>query len=259
MRRALIGGMVLTLVACGKKDESASATPEGGAPATPAAGAATTALAGGSVTGHVKFDGAPPANPTIDMSEEAACKGKYTGPAVDPVVKVANGMLGNVVVYVKSGLPAGQTYPVPNEAVIIDQQGCLYHPRALAIMAGQKLEIKNSDPVLHNIKAVPTKNRPFNISQPTEGMSTTRTFTTPEENVPVECNVHGWMHSNIMVLSHPFFAVSGDDGSFTIKGLPAGTYEIEARHAKLGSKTMSVTVPADGAGTADFTFSATGT
>ena len=259
MRRALIGGMVLTLVACGKKDESASATPDSGAPATPAAGGATAALAGGSVTGHVKFDGAAPANPTIDMSEEAACKGKYTSPPVDPVVKVSNGMLANVVVYVKSGLPAGQSYPVPNDAVVIDQQGCLYHPRALAIRAGQKLEIKNSDPVLHNIKAVPTKNRPFNISQPTEGMSTTRTFTTAEENVPVECNVHGWMHSNITVLSHPFFAVTGDDGSFTIKGLPAGTYEIEARHAKLGTKTMSVTVPADGAGTADFTFAATGT
>jgi len=157
------------------------------------------------------------------------------------------------------GLPAGQTYPVPSEPVVIDQRGCLYHPRALAIMAGQKLEIKNSDPVLHNIKALPTKNRPFNISQPTEGMTTTRTFTTPEDNVPVECNVHGWMHSNIIVLPHPFFAVSGEDGSFTIKGLPAGTYEIEARHAKLGTKTMSVTVPADGAATADFTFAATGT
>jgi len=212
-----------------------------------------------SVTGHVKFDGAAPANPTIDMSEEAACKGKYTGPALDPVVMVTNGMLGNVVLYVKSGLPAGQTYPVPSEPVVIDQRGCLYHPRALAIMAGQKLEIKNSDPVLHNIKALPTKNRPFNISQPTEGMTTTRTFTTPEDNVPVECNVHGWMHSNIIVLPHPFFAVSGEDGSFTIKGLPAGTYEIEARHAKLGTKTMSVTVPADGAATADFTFAATGT
>ena len=259
MRQVLIGGMLLTVAACGGGGEKAgsdTATPAG---AAPAAGAAPTAMAGRSVTGHVKFDGAAPANPTIDMSEEAACKGKYTGPALDPVVMVTNGMLGNVVLYVKSGLPAGQTYPVPSEPVVIDQRGCLYHPRALAIMAGQKLEIKNSDPVLHNIKALPTKNRPFNISQPTEGMTTTRTFTTPEDNVPVECNVHGWMHSNIIVLPHPFFAVSGEDGSFTIKGLPAGTYEIEARHAKLGTKTMSVTVPADGAATADFTFAATGT
>jgi plastocyanin len=257
MRQALIGGMLLTVAACGgAKDDGGAATSD---TAAPAAGAATAAAGGGSVTGRVKFDGAPPANPTIDMAEEAACAAKHTGPIVDPVVMVENGNLGNVVVYVKSGLPAGQTYPVPNEAVVLDQRGCLYHPRALAIMAGQKLEIKNSDPVLHNIKAVPTKNRPFNISQPSEGMTTTRTLPTPEDNVPVECNVHGWMHSNIVVLPHPFFAVSGADGSFTIKGLPAGTYEIEARHAKLGTKTMSVTVPADGAGTADFTFAATGT
>jgi len=260
MRRALIGGMLLTVAACGGKQDDSAAKTDTAAPAPGAAPAATAAAAGGgSVTGHVKFDGAAPANPTIDMSEEAACKGKYTGPAVDPVVMVENGNLGNVVVFVKSGLPAGQTYPVPNEAVVLDQRGCLYHPRAIAIMAGQKLEIKNSDPVLHNIKAMPTKNRPFNISQPSEGMTTTRTLPTPEENIPVECNVHGWMHSNIIVLSHPFFAVSGADGSFTIKGLPAGTYEIEARHAKLGTKTMSVTVPADGAATADFTFAATGT
>ena len=257
MKRLLAGGMVLTAVACGGGNEKGGA--DTAQAAAPAAGAATAAAGGGSVTGHVKFDGAPPANPAVDMAEEAACKGKYTGPPVDPVVMVENGMLGNVVVYVKSGLPAGQTYPVPNEPVVLDQRGCLYHPRALAIMAGQQLAIKNSDPVLHNIKAQPKKNRPFNISQPTEGMTTNRTLPTPEDDVPVECNVHGWMHANIVVLPHPFFAVSGADGSFTIKGLPAGTYEIEARHAKLGTKTMSVTVPADGAGTADFTFAATGT
>ena len=257
MKRLLAGGMVLTAVACGGGSDKGGA--DTAQAAAPAGGAATAAAGGGSVTGHVKFDGAPPANPAVDMAEEAACKGKYTGPPVDPVVMVENGMLGNVVVYVKSGLPAGQTYPVPNEPVVLDQRGCLYHPRALGIMAGQQLAIKNSDPVLHNIKALPKKNRPFNISQPTEGMTTNRTLPTPEDDVPIECNVHGWMHANIVVLPHPFFAVSGADGSFTIKGLPAGTYEIEARHAKLGTKTMSVTVPADGAGTADFTFAATGT
>jgi hypothetical protein len=125
------------------------------------------------------------------------------------------------------------------------------------VMAGQPIEIKNSDPVLHNIKAVPTKNRGFNISQPRAGMTTTRTFATAEERVPLECNVHSWMHADLMVLDHPFYATSKPDGTFQITGLPAGTYEVEARHPKLGTKTMSVTVPATGSATADFAFSST--
>jgi hypothetical protein len=121
-------------------------------------------------------------------------------------------------------------------------------------MVGQPIEILNSDPVLHNIKAVPTANRGFNISQPSEGMKTTRTFTTQEVMVPLQCNVHGWMHASVGVLSHPFFATSGEDGTFSIKGLPAGTYELEAWHEKLGTQTMKVTVTENGTATAEFTF-----
>jgi plastocyanin len=208
---------------------------------------------GGSVTGTVKFTGTPPANPKVDMSEEAACKGKYT---TDPVVMVANGNLANVLVYVKSGLPAGGKYPAPSAPVTIDQEGCLYHPRTLAVMVGQNLAIHNSDAVLHNIKVVPKKNRGFNISQPTKGMTTNKTFTTEELAIPVQCNVHSWMHADLSVFSHPFFAVSGADGSFTIKGLPPGKYEIEAWHEKLGTKTLTVTVPAAASAAANFSFSA---
>ncbi|MGH7637282.1 MAG: carboxypeptidase regulatory-like domain-containing protein [Gemmatimonadaceae bacterium] len=254
MKRILIGGIMLSLFACGGGEGDAGAggdtTAGGAAPAAAAAG-------GGSVTGVVAFTGAPPANPTIDMSEEAVCQGKYATTPADPVVMVTDGKLANVIVYVKSGLPAGQSFPVPSAPAVIDQEGCLYHPRALAVMVGQALQIKNSDAVLHNIKAVPTKNRGFNISQPRAGMTTERTFTTEEVTVPLECNVHGWMHANVAVFSHPFFASTGPDGSFTISGLPAGTYEIEARHETLGSKTMSVTVPASGSAPANFTFAAT--
>jgi plastocyanin len=210
---------------------------------------------GGSVTGTVKFTGTPPANPKVDMSEEAACKGKYT---TDPVVMVSNGDLANVLVYVKSGLPAGGKYTAPTTPVTIDQEGCLYHPRTLAVMVGQSLAIHNSDAVLHNIKVVPKKNRGFNISQPVKGMTTNKTFTTAELDIPVQCNVHSWMHANLNVFDNPFFAVTGADGSFSIKGLPPGKYEIEAWHEKLGTKTMAVTVPATGSATATFSFSATG-
>src|SRR5437016_14105754 len=216
-------------------------------PAADGQGAAT-------VTGKVKFTGAKPTNPAIDMSEEPKCKAKYTStPTKETVVVNPNGTLANVFVYVKSGLPAGAKYETPKTAVLIDQDGCHYRPHVLGIMVGQTLEIKNSDGILHNIKAKGVKNRPFNISQPTN-MTSERTFSVPEVMVPLECNVHGWMHAWLAVLPHPFFAVSGADGSFSIKGLPPGTYTIEAWHEKYGTQTASVTVAGSETKTADFSF-----
>jgi hypothetical protein len=211
---------------------------------------------GATLTGKVKFTGTKPAMAKIDMSEEPKCKAKYQAPPTDETVVVnANGTLANVFVYVKSGLPASYTAPASAGPVTLDQDGCRYHPHALGILVGQKLAIKNSDGILHNIKAKGTKNRPFNISQPTT-MTSERTFTTPEVMVPLECNVHGWMHAWLGVLPHPFFAVSGTDGSFTIKGLPPGTYVIEAWHEKYGPQTATVSVTGSETKTADFSFAA---
>ena len=215
------------------------------------------AQGGGTISGKVKFTGAKPAMPKIDMSEEPKCKAKYTAapPTDEAVVVNANGTLANVFVYVKSGLPAGYKAPPPAGPVTLDQDGCRYHPHVFGILVGQNLAIKNSDGILHNIKAKGTKNRPFNISQPTT-MTSERTFTAPEVMVPLECNVHGWMHAWLGVLPHPFFAVSGTDGSFTIKGLPPGTYTIEAWQEKYGAQTATVTVAGSETKTADFGFAA---
>jgi hypothetical protein len=172
------------------------------------------------------------------------------------VVLVHNGSLQNVFVYVKSGLPADQTFPTSTQEVVLDQHGCLYQPRIIGVMVNQSIKIRNSDPVLHNIKAVPKINRGFNISQPQKGMETDRSFSAEELPVPIECNVHGWMHGRIFVLKHPFFAVSDENGSFKITGLPAGTYTVEAWHEKLGTKTATVTVTQNGEATASFSFGA---
>jgi len=205
----------------------------------------------------VKFVGKAPANPPIDMSEEPKCKADYTTAPHQLIVAVnPNGTLSNVFVYVKSGVPAGATYPTPSTPVVIDQQGCLYHPRVFGIMVGQPLDIKNSDPLLHNIKALGKANRPFNISQPAANMTTTRTFTTQEVMLPVECNVHGWMHAYAAVLPYPFFSTTGADGKYTISNLPAGTYTVEAWHEKYGTQTATVTVQDGEAKTAGFTFTA---
>ena len=111
--------------------------------------------AGGTVSGKVRFTGAKPVMAKIDMSDESVCKAKYTAtPTEESVVVNANGTLANVFVYVKAGLPAGYSAPTPTEDVVLDQNGCRYHPHVLASRAGQKLAIKNSDGILHNIKAV---------------------------------------------------------------------------------------------------------
>ena len=254
---SLVGSMFL-LTVCSKGNQSSAAPAS--APAAPPAAEPTPApssAAGGTISGKIKFTGTAPRNPAIDMSEEAACKAKYkTTPTEEIVVAGPANALANVFVYVKSGVPAGQTFTAPTTAVVLDQDGCRYHPHVLGIMVGQPLEILNTDPVLHNIKAIAKANRPFNVSQPSAGMKTTRTFSAPEVMVNLECNVHGWMHAYAGVRSDPFFAVSKDDGSFTIGGLPPGTYTIEAWHERFGTQTATVTIAATETKTQNFTFAA---
>ena len=244
MRRILTVSVLFSF-ACGGGGEGGSSAGGGQA-------AAATPLGTGSIAGVVNFAGSAPANPVLDMAEEAECAAKYTEGPFDPVVVAADGKLANVFVRVTGGLPAGP-YPMPGTAAVIDQDGCLYSPRVLGLMVGQDLEIKNSDPLAHNIKAVPTENRPFNISQP-RVMSTTRSFATPEVMVPLECSVHGWMKAYVGVVEHPYFAVSGADGTFTISGLPDGTYTIEAWHETLGVRMAEITVSGGAAASAEFSY-----
>ncbi|MFN2571516.1 MAG: carboxypeptidase regulatory-like domain-containing protein [Gemmatimonadales bacterium] len=256
---SVVSGMfLLTVCSKGEKSNVQAAAPAAAAPSASSGDvSASSTAAGGTITGKIKFTGAAPRNPTIDMSEEAACKSKYaTTPTEENVMAGAANSLSNVFVYVKSGVPAGQTFTAPATPVLLDQNGCRYHPHVFGVMVGQGLEIQNSDPVLHNIKAIAKKNRPFNVSQPGAGMKTTRTFSAPEVMVNLECNVHGWMHAYLGVRPDPFYAVSGPDGSFTIKGLPPGTYTIEAWHEKFGTQTATVTIAGAESKTANFTFAA---
>jgi hypothetical protein len=245
----------LAFAACGGGDDAS----EGGAPAdsgaaTPAASSVDPATAA-TIAGVVNFSGTAPANEKIDMAEEPTCAAKHTTPPTKETVIASNGKLKNVFVYVKEGLPAGN-YPASAERVVIDQDGCQYKPHVLGVHTNQDFIIRNSDDVSHNINATPTVNRPFNSSQPTKGMETPKQFSAAEVMVPVRCDVHGWMEAYMGVLDHPYYAVSGDDGTYRITGLPPGTYTIEAWHEKYGTKTMSVTVAAQQTGQADFTYNA---
>ena len=254
MRRsmeALSASLLVVALACGGGGEEADtggdvAVDDEAAPAVSPDSAAT-------ITGVVNFTGTAPAGEPIDMSEETACAEQHTEPPMRMQVVTADGKLANVFVYVKDGL-GDRRFPVSQEGITIDQQGCEYHPHVLGIQTGQDLIIKNSDGILHNINTQPTVNQGFNVSQPV-AMETTKTFTSSEVMIPVKCDVHGWMEAFIGVQDHPYMAVSGTDGTFTLENLPPGTYTVEAWHELYGTQTQTVTVAAQGTGEVTFDFS----
>lgn len=217
----------------------------------------------GSVAGVITFNGAAPAPKKIDSSADPACgQANPNLSTQDTVVK--DGKLANVFVYVKDGATADgtkigdYTYATPTTAAALDQKGCQYAPHVMGLQTNQKLSISNSDPTQHNIHPTPKSNPEWNQTQPNGAAPIEKTFARAEVLIPVKCNQHPWMKAYIGVLKHPFYAVSAEDGTFTIKGVPAGTYTVAAWHEKGGAagteKTMQVLVPASGAGKADFAF-----
>lgn len=234
--------LALASAACGKKEEATA----------PASSAATWKPAGneGNITGAIAFTGAVPALRKLDTSNDSAC-----GEALADDVLVSGGKLQNVFVHVKSGLPEVK-FEVPTTEVELDQKGCKYVPRVLGIQAGQPLKVVNSDATSHNVHPLPKVNREWNESQSKGQGPVIKKFSRPETLIPVKCNLHSWMLAHISVLSHPFYAVSAADGTFTIKGLPPGEYELEAWHEKFGAKTLKVKVAEKTDVKADFSFDA---
>jgi hypothetical protein len=177
------------------------------------------------------------------MNADPVCVKVNTGQQLQETVVVGEDgkSLANVFVYVKDGL-GNYVFDAPTQMASLDQMGCRYHPHVFGIRVNQPLEIINSDPTLHNIHATPKNNQEFNNGQPIQGMKMTHSFTAPEVMVPFKCDVHGWMNAYVGVMTHPFFSVTGNDGKFDLKGLPPGTYTIEAWHETLGASTQSVTL-----------------
>ena len=159
----------------------------------------------------------------------------------ESVIVNSGGTLKNVFVWVKRGL-TGWRFPVPTEPANLEQKGCVFVPHVLGVQAKQKILIRNRDPLLHNLHSYCKRNRSFNFGQPNASAEDTTSFRNPEVMVNLKCDLHGWMNSYIGVLAHPFFAVTGDDGSFALSNLPPGDYTIEAWHEVYGTKTVRVTL-----------------
>jgi plastocyanin len=212
----------------------------------------------GEFTGRVALEGQAPPNPPITMTADAECvRQNPNGASVETIV-ARDGGLENVFVYVKDGL-GNYYFDVPTQPVILDQKSCRYHPHVFGVRAGQPVEIANSDPTLHNVHGVATANQEFNFPQAVPGMKTRRTFTRREIMVTFKCDVHNWMRAYAGVLDHPYFAVTADGGRFELKGVPAGTYTIEAWHEKLGTQTERVTLGEKEKKDVSFTFKAVST
>ena len=209
----------------------------------------------GDLTGVITFKGAPPAEASFasKMQDDPNCAAIYAGkyPSTRFYVVGANGELADVVVSLK-GI-TGKSTGASAAPAVMDQKGALYTPQILAVQTGQKLIVKNSDTFIHNVHAIPAANPESNQVQMGGGPDLTYTFDKPEPFLKFQCDVHPWMFAWVSVFDHPYFAVSGADGKFTIKNVPAGKYTLEATHRKLGTQTAEIEVKDDGAAQS-FTF-----
>ena len=207
-----------------------------------------------SIEGRIVYQGDIPTPPRISMDADPQCAAKHDEPVRSQALVVGDDSgLANVLVKVASGLPEGN-YPPPEEPFVMDQQGCQYQPHVMAVIAGQDLKVLNSDELLHNVHALSRVNPAFNRAMPAAVEEAVFELPRPEDAFQVKCDVHPWMNAYIEVTEHPFFDVSDANGAFTIEGLPAGTYEIEAWHERLGTQTATVTVEEGESASNDFTF-----
>ena len=206
------------------------------------------------VKGTVKVQGAVPRPAHIDMSADPKCVQVRPGGGTTEDIAVDNGALQNVIVYVSQGLGDTKFEP-PQEPAVIEQKGCMYKPHVVTLRANQELKVVNSDSTTHNIHPTPNNNRELNQSQ-APGAPFSMTFAREEIAIPVKCNIHPWMHSYIAVFKHPYFAVTGKDGSFEIPNLPPGSYTITAWHEKLGTSFQRITVGESETKALDFVFKA---
>ena len=221
-------------------------------PAEPTASAVAAAAppvvkvtADGKVKGKVVLKGTPlPEKPIAALKSDANC-GK-ANPAAQVTTRnyvvAADGGLVNVLVSVKQGLTG--SFTAPANKPLVDQKGCMYEPYISAVMVGQKFEIRNSDPFLHNVNATAKLNKGFNFAQASAGQINEKSFDKAEQ-VRFACNVHPWMIAYVNVLENPFFALTNDKGEFELPaGLPPGKYIVEVSHQKAGAQTFEVEVAA---------------
>jgi hypothetical protein len=208
----------------------------------------------GTIAGKVTYTGTPPKMKPIDMAKEPYCQKLHNPPEMaQNVVTGPGNSLEYVVVYISSG---EQPAPPPTNPIRYDQKGCMYMPHVLPLEAGQPLQIVSDDPLAHNIHPMPKVNPEWNKSQP-PGAPPIDTKWDKPEFITVKCNIHPWMHGYFAVLKTSHYAVTDNNGSFSLKGLPPGKYTVTAWHEQYGTQSQEVTVSGSETKTISFVFKAT--
>jgi hypothetical protein len=250
VRLAVAYVVFAALAACSKGEQETQPPPAATKP--PAVPVAATGT--GEVTGRIIFEGAVPEARIVPMSADPYCaKANPDGARQETVRVAADRGLAGVFVYVSKGLESVR-YTPPTEPMVLDQRACWYTPTVMGVQVGQPLEVRNSDETLHNVHALAEITEGFNIGMPHKGMSAVRKFSEPEVLVRIKCDVHPWMAAFAGVVAHPFYAVTGEDGSYRLSGMPAGDFTIAAVHPELGVSEQQIQL-ADGAHVnADFKF-----
>lgn len=206
----------------------------------------------GTIRGHVKLMGDLPGNAVIRMGRDPKCNQMNRGKLVvnELVAASKDGSLANVFVKLQGNFP--QT-PVPTTPVVINQNSCIYQPRVIGARIGQTLEVKNNDELMHNVHSITTRSNSFNTSQPKAGMVFMYKLK-DEEMLHLMCDIHSWMTAYVGVVPHPYFAVTGPDGSYEIRSVPAGMRTISFWHEVYGMQTSMVNVKAGAVATVDFSY-----
>jgi len=248
----LFAAVFFAAAGCGKSSQA----PETSGATSAAPGAAVDTATAGSISGSVVLDGTAPKMKTINMAAEPSCAKEHSTPTTSQDALVGkDGALENVVVYLQGDF-SKYKFDTPSAPATITQKGCMYDPHVVVLQTGQTFQVVNSDPVTHNIHPLPKGNREWNESQPPGAAPIDQTFAHQEITIPVKCNIHPWMKAYIGVFSHPYYAVTGPDGSFDLKNVPPGSYTLAAWHELYGMSQQPVAVGPSETKTLKITFQA---